>query len=126
MGFTTDHAPLCPHLGTLQHPLALPGTPQVPSSGCTGLSPALHLILDLQIIQVTASGLFALPVLLLFKNLQPLSSENNPQALSEHGKEKQGRFPLKFRVSFNNVARYRLPLFCFIACVLLFGGYIQK
>lgn len=72
MGFTTDDAPACPHLGTQQHPLALAGTPQVPSSRRAGLSPALDLILDLQIIQLTASGLFALPVLLLFKNLSSI------------------------------------------------------
>jgi len=43
-----------------------PGDPRVPSRGCAGLSPALDLILDLQIIQVTAPRLFVLPVFIAF------------------------------------------------------------
>lgn len=72
MGFTTGHTPACPHLGSQQHPLGLTGTPEVPSSGCAGLLPALDLILDFQISQVTASGLFALPVLWLLKNVSSI------------------------------------------------------
>lgn len=91
MGFTTGHTPACPHLGSQQHPLGLTGTPEVPSSGCAGLLPALDLILDFQISQVTASGLFALPVLRLLKNVSSIFiQQNNPQALRKHRREKQG------------------------------------